>query len=152
METNTKRVEIYVDGALVYTTREPVTPLADAPIREASEAVAYFEGIRTMSQEVFAVMSLDAGNHPIRTRWVTVGLLDSNQVHPREVFADPISDRAASILVAHNHPSGTLEASPEDLALTQRLVKAGELLGIRLLDHVIVTASGFLSLRQLGVI
>ena len=50
METNTKRVEIYVDGALVYTTREPVTPLADAPIREASDAVAYFEGIRTMPQ------------------------------------------------------------------------------------------------------
>jgi len=72
-------------------------------------------------------------------------------VHPREVFADPISDRAASILVAHNHPSGTLEASPEDVALTKRLVKAGELLGIRLLDHVIVTASGFLSLRQSGV-
>ena len=151
MEANTKRVEIYVDGALVYTTREPVTPLTDAPIREASDAVAYFEGIRTMPQEVFAVMSLDGGNHPIRTRWVTVGLLDSNQVHPREVFADPISDRAASVLVAHNHPSGTLEASPEDVALTKRLVKAGELLGIRVLDHVIVTASGFLSLRQKGV-
>ena len=151
METNTKRVEIYVDGALVYTTHEPVTPLADAPIREASDAVTYFEGIRTMPQEVFAVMSLDGGNHPIRTRWVTVGLLDSNQVHPREVFADPISDRAASVLVAHNHPSGTLEASPEDVALTKRLVKAGELLGIRVLDHVIVTASGYLSLRQKGV-
>ena len=151
MESKAQRVEIYIDGSLVYTTREPVAPFSETPIREAGDAVPHFEAIRSMPQEVFAVMSLDGANHPIRTRWVTVGLLDSNQVHPREVFADPISDRAASILVAHNHPSGTLEASPEDVALTKRLVKAGELLGIRVLDHVIVTASGFLSLRQKGV-
>ena len=61
-------------------------------------------------------MRLDGPNHPIRTRWVTIGLLDMNQVHPREVFAAPISDRAASILVVHNHPSGILQASAEDLA------------------------------------
>ena len=151
MESKAQRVEIYIDGSLVYTTREPVAPFCETPIREAKDAVPHFEAIRSMPQEVFAVMSLDGANHPIRTRWVTVGLLDSNQVHPREVFADPISDRAASILVAHNHPSGTLEASPEDVALTKRLMKAGELLGIRVLDHVIVTASGFLSLRQSGV-
>ena len=152
MTTETKRVEIYVDGALVYATREPVQPLAEAAIREASDAVTYFEGIRSMPQEVFAVMSLDGANHPIRTRWVTVGLLDSNQVHPREVFSDPISDRAASILVAHNHPSGTLDASPEDLALTKRLVKGGEILGIRVLDHLIVTRDGFLSMREKGLL
>jgi len=150
MEKQAQRVEIYVDGALVYATREPVQTFSETPIRDAGDAVPYFEAIRTMPQEVFAVMSLDGANHPIRTRWVTVGLLDTNQVHPREVFADPISDRAASILVAHNHPSGTLEASPEDVALTQRLAKCGELLGIRILDHLIVTASGFLSLRQRG--
>jgi DNA repair protein RadC len=112
--------------------------------------VAHFEAIRSMPQEVFAVMSLDGASHPIRTRWVTVGLLDCNQVHPREVFADVISDRAASVILAHNHPSGTLEASAEDIALTRRLVKAGELLGIRVLDHLIVTATGFLSLKQQG--
>ena len=151
MESRAQRVEIYIDGSLVYTTREPVAPFSETPIREAGDAVPHFEAIRSMPQEVFAVMSLDGANHPIRTRWVTVGLLDSNQVHPREVFADPLTDRAASILVAHNHPSGTLEASPEDVALTKRLMKAGELLGIRVLDHVIVTASGFLSLRQSGV-
>jgi len=151
MESKAQRVEIYIDGSLVYTTREPVAPFCETPIREAEDAVPHFEAIRSMPQEVFAVMSLDGANHPIRTRWVTVGLLDSNQVHPREVFADPLTDRAASVLVAHNHPSGTLEASPEDVALTKRLMKAGELLGIRVLDHVIVTASGFLSLRQKGV-
>ena len=86
----------------------------------------------------------------IESRVVTVGLLDSNQVHPREVFADPISDRAASVILAHNHPSGTLEASPEDLALTKRLVRAGEILGIKVLDHLIVTRNGHLSLKQTG--
>ena len=150
METTTQRVEIYVDGSLVYTTREPVQPFSDSPIREAADAVPHFEAIRSMPQEVFAVMSLDGANHPIRTRWVTIGLLDCNQVHPREVFADVIADRAAAVIFAHNHPSGTLEASAEDVALTRRLVKAGELLGIRVLDHLIVTAKGFLSLKQQG--
>ena len=79
-----------------------------------------------------------------------MGLLDSNQVHPREVFSDPIADRAASVILAHNHPSGTLEASPEDLALTKRLVRAGEILGIKVLDHLIVTRNGHLSLKQTG--
>jgi DNA repair protein RadC len=95
-------------------------------------------------------MSLNGANEPIKTRWVTVGLLDSNQVHPREVFADPLVDRAASIIVAHNHPSGTLEPSPEDLAITKRLQKAGEVLGIKVLDHLILTTTGLISLKQKG--
>ena len=143
-------VEILVDGALVYTTHEPAQPFCETPIREASDAIPHFEAIRTMPQEVFAVMSLNGANKPIKTRWVTVGLLDCNQVHPREVFADPLMDRAASIIVAHNHPSGTLEPSPEDLALTKRLQQASRLLGINLLDHLIVTSSGFISLKQQG--
>jgi DNA repair protein RadC len=103
-----------------------------------------------MPQEVMVVMSLNGANKPIKTRWTTVGLLDCNQVHPREVFADPLMDRAAAIIIAHNHPSGTLEPSPEDLALTKRLQNAGELLGIRVLDHLIISASGFISLKQRG--
>lgn len=145
------KVEVLVDGSLVYTTREPGPPSYNTPIHEAQEALPCFEAIRTMPQEVFAVMSLNGANHPIKTRWVTVGLLDASQVHPREVFADPITDRAASVILAHNHPSGALEASPEDIALTKRLVKAGELLGIKVLDHLIVTSSGFVSLKQEGV-
>jgi DNA repair protein RadC len=66
------------------------------------------------------------------------------------VFADPLADRAASVIVAHNHPSGRLEPSAEDIALTERLAKAGELLGIRLLDHLIVTQRGYLSLKEAG--
>ena len=121
-----------------------------AVIRDAEDALPYLAGIRNERQEHFVCLSLNGANEILATRVVTVGLLDSNQVHPREVFADPITDRAASILCAHNHPSGTLEASPEDLAITRRLVKAGEVLGIRVLDHLIVTGEGFLSLKQAG--
>ncbi|MFC2079665.1 DNA repair protein RadC [Candidatus Bipolaricaulota bacterium] len=121
-----------------------------AVIRDAGDALPYLAGIRKEKQEHFVCLSLNGANEVLATRVVTVGLLDSNQVHPREVYADPITDRAASILCAHNHPSGTLEASSEDLAITRRLVKAGEVLGIRVLDHLIVTKDGFLSLKQAG--
>jgi len=150
MRTENHNVEIYVGGALVYTTRELAAAFETGPIRSAEDAVQHLGSFRSMPQEVFAVISLSGANKPIKTRWITVGLLDSNQVHPREVFADPLMDRAAAIIVAHNHPSGTLEPSPEDLALTSRLQKAGELLGIRVLDHVIVSSGGYVSLKQLG--
>ncbi|MDD4903500.1 MAG: DNA repair protein RadC [Candidatus Bipolaricaulis sp.] len=121
-------------------------------VRHASDALPYVQEIRGQKQEHFVCVSLSGANEVIASRVVTVGLLDTNQVHPREVFADPIADRAASVLLAHNHPSGTLAASPEDIALTKRLVQAGQLLGIRVLDHLIVTADGFLSLKQEGYV
>jgi DNA repair protein RadC len=119
-------------------------------VREAKDVLPFVQQIRDKRQEYFVCLSLSGANEVIENRVVTVGLLDSNQVHPREVYADPLTDRAASIIVAHNHPSGTLEASPEDIALTDRLARAGKLLGIPLLDHIIVTSSGYLSLKQAG--
>lgn len=119
-------------------------------VREAKDVLPFVQQIREKQQEYFVCLSLNGANEVIENRVVTVGLLDSNQVHPREVYADPLTDRAASIIVAHNHPSGTLEASPEDIALTDRLARAGKLLGIPLLDHIIVTKRGYLSLKQAG--
>ncbi len=119
-------------------------------VRSAADVLPYVLRIRHEKQEHFVCLSLNGANEVLAARVVTVGLLDTNQVHPREVFADPIADRAASVIFAHNHPSGTLQASPEDLALTQRLVKAGQLLGIRVLDHLILTEAGYLSLKQEG--
>ena len=119
-------------------------------VREAKDVLPFVQQIREKHQEYFVCLSLNGANEVIENRVVTVGLLDSNQVHPREVYADPLTDRAASIIVAHNHPSGTLEASPEDLALTDPLARAGKLLGIPLLDHIIVTKRGYLSLKQAG--
>ena len=119
-------------------------------IREAKDVLPYVEGIRDKKQEYFVCLSLSGANEVLASRVVTVGLLDSSPVHPREVFADPLSDRAAAVIVAHNHPSGRLEPSTEDLALTERLARAGELLGIRLLDHLIVTRRGHVSFKESG--
>ena len=122
-------------------------------IREASDAADFIRSlfdIGKLQQETFIVLALDGANKPIRTCAVTDGLLDTNMVHPREVFAPVLVARAGSIIVAHNHPSGTLEPSPEDIALTKRLVECGKLLGIRVLDHLILTAEGFISLKERG--
>jgi DNA repair protein RadC len=121
-----------------------------AAICEAKDVLPFVQHIRDKKQEYFVCVSLNGAHEVIESRVVTVGLLDSSQVHPREVFADPLTDRAAAVIFAHNHPSGNLEPSPEDLALTARLVHAGELLGIKVLDHLIVSERGCRSLKQDG--
>ncbi|RLE37991.1 hypothetical protein DRJ23_05205 [Candidatus Acetothermia bacterium] len=119
-------------------------------IKEARDVLPFVNEIRDKRQEYFVCLSLNGAHEVIENRVVTVGLLDSNQVHPREVFADPLVERAAAVIFAHNHPSGNPSPSPEDIALTKRLVDAGKLLGINVLDHLIVTKRGYLSLKQEG--
>lgn len=97
-------------------------------------------------QEYFVCLTLDGANRLIAKRIITIGTLTASLVHPREVFADAIADRAASIIVAHNHPSGTLTASSADSEVTQRLEEAGVVLGIKLVDHLIISSSGHLSI------
>ena len=121
-----------------------------AAIREAEDVLPFVQHIRDKKQEYFVCVSLNGAHEVIESRVVTVGLLDSSQVHPREVFADPLTDRAAAVIFAHNHPSGNLEPSPEDLALTERLSRAGNLLGIKVLDHLILSKRGYCSLKQKG--
>lgn len=101
-------------------------------------------------QEYFICLSLNGAHEVIATRVVTVGLLNSSPVHPREVFCEPIMDRAAAVIVAHNHPSGNLAPSEADSKVTRELRQAGKILGIKLLDHVIFGRSGFLSMREHG--
>lgn len=103
-------------------------------------------------QEYFLAMTLDGASHIIETRVISIGTLNQSLVHPREVFADAVSDRAAGIIIAHNHPSGQLIASHEDRSVTKRLKEAGELMGIELLDHVILTREGYLSFREEGLL
>jgi len=95
--------------------------------------------IRNKKQEYLVCLSLDSGCRLIKRRVVTIGLLDRVMAHPREVFAGPLQDRAAYVIVAHNHPSGDPEPSDHDIALTQQLVAAGQILGIALSDHIITT-------------
>lgn len=99
-------------------------------------------------QEHFLCISLSGAKEVLATRVVSIGLVDQTPVHPREVFADPIVDRAAAIIVAHNHPGGSLTPSEHDLAMTRRLAAAGDTLGIELLDHIIFNTRGYYSLKE----
>ena len=99
-------------------------------------------------QEHFLSISLNGANEILATRVVTVGLIDSSLIHPREVFADPITDRAASVIVAHNHPSGSITPSRADCEVTQKLKQAGDILGIELCDHIIFTHNKYYSFAE----
>lgn len=101
-------------------------------------------------QEHFLGISLNGANEVIAIRTVSVGLVNRALVHPREVYADPITDRAAAVIVAHNHPSGNLEPSADDLAVTRQLQAAGQTLGIKLLDHLIFNQDTYYSLLENG--
>lgn len=118
------------------------------PLRTQDEILARLADIRARQQEYFVCLSLDGGHRLIAQRTITIGTLDTVLAHPREVFSDPIVDRAASIIVAHNHPSGEVTPSDKDRTLTQQLVAAGQLLGIPLLDHIIVGKHEHFSFRQ----
>ena len=103
-------------------------------------------------QETFLSVSLNGAHEVIRIRVVSIGLVNRTLVHPREVFADPLADRAAAVIVCHNHPSGNTDPSPDDREVTDILKKAGKILGIELLDHIIFSDSGFYSFLEKGEI
>ena len=121
--------------------------VSDRPVIDSmADAVAQLADVRSKKQEHFVCMTLDGANRLIQRRIVSVGILNASLVHPREVFADVITDRAAGIIVAHNHPSGTTTPSPEDIQTTKRLKEVAELLGIGFYDHLIVTADDYRSI------
>jgi len=101
-------------------------------------------------QERFLCLSLNGAHEVLASRIVTIGLVNRTIVHPREVFADPILDRASAIVAAHNHPSGNLRPSEEDHEITRRLKAAADILGITFLDHLIFSEHFFFSFRQEG--
>lgn len=125
---------------------------APVSIRSTSDAVAFCRGRFARlacdgKQEEFHVVTLDTKHQVIATHRVTVGTLDASLVHPREVFRPAIRDAAAAVLLVHNHPSGNPTPSPEDRAVTDRLERCGQTLGIDVLDHVVVARGGCVSLR-----
>jgi len=123
---------------------------SDLPIIDSTEkAVEQLADTRDRKQEYFVCLTLDGANRLIAKRIITIGTLNSSLVHPREVFADAITDRAASIIVAHNHPSGTMQPSDADIEITKRLKETGKLLGINLIDHIIVTKSSFVTILNI---
>lgn len=117
-------------------------PIIDSP----EKAVEQLSDIRDKKQEYFVCLTLDGANRLIAKRTITIGTLTASLVHPREVFADAITDRDASIIVAHNHPSGSLEPSRADMDVTDHLREAGDLLGVKLIDHIVVTKDSYSSI------
>jgi DNA repair protein RadC len=119
-------------------------------VTKPEDVLPLIKNLRDKRQEHFVCITLNGAGEVLGNRIVTVGLLNHSLVHPREVFADAIVDRAASVICVHNHPSGSLEPSPQDIAITTQLKEAGRLVGIQLVDHIIVTRTGHVSLRERG--
>jgi DNA repair protein RadC len=121
-------------------------------IRTAADVFPLVQHFADRKQEQFICVSLNGAHEVLAVRVVSVGILNKTIVHPREVFGDPIADRAAAVIVCHNHPSGQLEPSEEDRAITRRLAEAGNILGISLLDHLILSPrGGYFSFVDSGV-
>ncbi|MFI5345316.1 MAG: DNA repair protein RadC [Elusimicrobiota bacterium] len=108
--------------------------------------------VRAARKEHFVILCLNARRQLVHHETVSVGTLSASLVHPREVFAPAIAHSAAAVVAVHNHPSGDPTPSSEDRDVTRRLQRAGELLGIPLADHVVVSESGFFSFREHGIL
>lgn len=127
-------------------------PISTSPVGSPEDCLKYLGTIRDQLQEHFVALTLDGAGNIIKSRVITVGLLNHTLVHPREVFRGAILDNAASIIIAHNHPSGSLEPSSQDIAITNQMRDAGTLMGISVLDHIIVSKNGHLSMRERGLL
>ena len=130
---------------------------APAQVRTPADVLRFAGGLSQASQEAFVVLSLDAKNGLIACDVISVGLLDASLVHPREVFRRAVINGAAAVILAHNHPSGDMSPSAEDVRITRQLVDAGRILDIRILDHVIIGEDAdrkpaIFSMRESGVV
>ncbi|MCZ6634368.1 MAG: DNA repair protein RadC [bacterium] len=120
-------------------------------ISRPSDVVGLLTDIKDRRKEHFVAFFLNARNQVICREDVSVGSLNASLVHPREVFAPAVGSSAASVILAHNHPSGDVTPSQEDIELTRRMVQAGEIMGIEVLDHIVVGSERFLSMKEAGV-
>lgn len=140
--------------ATIAVREKPTGPVVITP----EACFKYLEAMGEMSQECFTILTLNTKNRVIQKHLISLGTLNSSLVHPRETFRPAILDSAAAIILAHNHPSGDPTPSAEDLKITKQLIQAGEIMGIKVLDHVIIGSSDlglfqpFLSLREVGLI
>ena len=142
--------ELRWEAALELARRALSAPVArQEPFRCAAEVFErYRYRFASLPVEVFVALLLDVKHRPVREERVSVGVLDGSLIHPREVFAAAVRERAAAVILLHNHPSGDPAPSPEDREVTRRLRDAGGILGIPVLDHVIVGDGAFFSFRE----
>lgn len=121
-------------------------------VTSVNDALELTDELKDKKQEYFITLTLDGASRLIQKRIVFIGTLNKSIVHPREVFADAISDRAAGIIFVHNHPSGNTEPSEEDFAVTERLLAAAEIMGIDVIDHIIVGRDAYFSFQAAGLL
>lgn len=121
-------------------------PIIDSP----QKAIDQLTHIRDKKKEYFVVLYLNARNQLIHKETISVGTLTASLIHPREVFAPAILQHSACLILAHNHPSGDVTPSQEDKRVTTKLITAGDLLGIQVSDHLILTATSYISLKESG--
>lgn len=132
-------------ACLELTSRYLVGTSADE-IKAPEDAIKHIAHLKYEQQEHFVIQTLNSVNQVIRTHKITTGLVNQTPAHAREVFVKAIEDRAVSIIVAHNHPSGNTDPSPDDICLTKSLLNAGKILGIPVIDHIIISKSGYTSI------
>jgi len=122
-----------------------------AVVRNAADAAALvMEELRHREQECLAAIFLDTRNQVLRVRILTVGTLTGSPAHPREVFKEALAQGSASLILCHNHPSGDPTPSRDDITLTGRMVKAGEVMGVPVVDHIIIGEGRYVSLKEAG--
>lgn len=141
---NIVSVKLVKESSLLYKERSIQSP------EDGYNLIKHFLG--DLDREAFIVISLDTKNSPVSINICHIGSLNASIVHPREVMKAAILSNAASILVGHNHPSGISSPSREDIEVTTRLVEAGKIIGIELLDHIIVGDDNFVSLKEQGYV
>lgn len=124
----------------------------DVKIKSIDNVLASVNELKDKKQEYFLTLTLDGASRLIQKRIVFIGTLNKSMVHPREVFADAIAERAAGIVFVHNHPSGNVEPSEEDFAITERLVEVAKTVGIDVMDHIIVGKEGHFSFQSEGLL
>ncbi|MDA8340415.1 MAG: DNA repair protein RadC [Nitrospiraceae bacterium] len=120
-------------------------------IKNVDDVIRLTDELKDKRQEYFLSLTLDGASNLIQKRTVFIGTLNHSIVHPREIFADAISDRAAGIIFVHNHPSGNVEPSKEDTTITQRLMEVGKIVGIEVIDHIIISKNGYFSFQAEGM-
>ena len=127
-------------------------------ITTPAHCASYLSNIEDLAQEAFVTITLNSKNRAISKHLISLGTLNSALVHPREVFRVAILDGAAAMILAHNHPSGDPTPSSEDIKITRQLVSAGQIMGIKILDHMILGSSEpglfqpYISLREAGLV
>jgi DNA repair protein RadC len=150
-----KMSRIQISFERVVLVREKVgryeLPKAIRSPEDAYKAITTLTNVQEEAQEVFGVLVLNTKNKVVAVHEVSRGTLNSSMVHPREIFKPAVLHNAAGIICFHNHPSGDTVPSKEDIEATERLIAAGEIIGIIVMDHIIVGDDEYTSLRDIGV-